>query len=593
VNRLFVVGVLFLLISSSVISISGFDTEQSPTIYDGKTLFVGGSGPGNYTKIQDAIDNASDGDTVFVYDESSPYYENIAIKKSINLIGEDKETTEIVEDYESTTISIFSNKVNISGFTIKNSVYWTYTPLCIFIEHAYDCVIYNNNIGPSDFSGINIWGQSGRNLIKGNEFDRSGQGLIIYSSAENNIIVNNTFYKSGPTIESNNNTIISNTFLDSHFDTRGNTIILNNEFFDSTMDIHSNDIIRNNSFVNGGFTLYSAKYPSDISNNTINGKPLAFFVNESDMVIDYPAGQIYLINCTNILIKNQILSNTTYGIVFINTNNCKVYESKIFSNWFDIELHSDRNSNISNNYIANSTIGIRKRFSSNNSIIFNNTITKQCTGIYIDKTSSHNLVFSNNISSNEEEGLAINGPHNIIKNNRIINNGNRYPLFYRLFTQCGGIHLSSASCKNNTISSNIIHSNNNFGIWVSKEYIRYKKGPSNNNIIGNVIYDNKEGGIGFYRSYNNIVTDNDISEHIWGIYLRRSSNNTITSNNFKKNLRHAQFICSYNNKWDSNYWGIPRNSFYPIFGRQGEYLGFLPWVNFDWHPAQEPYDIEV
>jgi len=51
----------------------------------GKTLYVGGSGAGNYTRIQDAIDNASDGDTVFVY--SRRYIENIVIEKSLSLIG--------------------------------------------------------------------------------------------------------------------------------------------------------------------------------------------------------------------------------------------------------------------------------------------------------------------------------------------------------------------------------------------------------------------------------------------------------------------------------------------------------------------------
>ncbi|HDN50977.1 MAG TPA: hypothetical protein ENG06_04290, partial [Thermoplasmatales archaeon] len=43
----------------------------------GNTWYVGGSGPNNYTKIQDAIDNASDGDTVFVF--NGIYYENVLI----------------------------------------------------------------------------------------------------------------------------------------------------------------------------------------------------------------------------------------------------------------------------------------------------------------------------------------------------------------------------------------------------------------------------------------------------------------------------------------------------------------------------------
>jgi len=54
----------------------------SPVSFDGNTLYVGGMGPNNYTSIQSAIDDAVDGDTVFVY--SGFYYERIFINVSIN-----------------------------------------------------------------------------------------------------------------------------------------------------------------------------------------------------------------------------------------------------------------------------------------------------------------------------------------------------------------------------------------------------------------------------------------------------------------------------------------------------------------------------
>ncbi len=88
---------------------------------DGKTLYVGGSGPGNYTMIQDAVNNAIDGDVVFVFNESSPYYENIKVDKSIHLIGEDKNSTIINGNKIGDVVSISSDNVYLSGFTIQNS----------------------------------------------------------------------------------------------------------------------------------------------------------------------------------------------------------------------------------------------------------------------------------------------------------------------------------------------------------------------------------------------------------------------------------------------------------------------------------------
>ena len=56
--------VSFLIISGFVDSLSynGNIPSHSTFSHDGKILYVGGDGPDNYTRIQDAINNASDGD---------------------------------------------------------------------------------------------------------------------------------------------------------------------------------------------------------------------------------------------------------------------------------------------------------------------------------------------------------------------------------------------------------------------------------------------------------------------------------------------------------------------------------------------------
>ena len=123
-NRIAVVVICMLLIFIGI-PVSGtlnIDKNQNFLSF-GTTLYVGGSGPGNYTKIQDAIDDSSDWDTIFVYDDSSPYFENILIDKSIILKGENRETTIIDSFEDNIIIYITEDEVTVSGFTIQNSIY--------------------------------------------------------------------------------------------------------------------------------------------------------------------------------------------------------------------------------------------------------------------------------------------------------------------------------------------------------------------------------------------------------------------------------------------------------------------------------------
>ena len=121
----FVIWVILLFISCGVFPSYGMQIEKNPITKTkfGNILYVGGNGPGNYTKIQDAIDNASKGDTVFVYDDSSPYIEDIKIQKPLSLIGENRDTTLIIGKKFNNIIRIYSDHVNLSGFTIQNVDY--------------------------------------------------------------------------------------------------------------------------------------------------------------------------------------------------------------------------------------------------------------------------------------------------------------------------------------------------------------------------------------------------------------------------------------------------------------------------------------
>jgi len=160
VKKIIIVEILLILLFSSFsVDMVSSQSHERINLTNGRTLYVGGNGPNNYTKIQDAINDAFPGDTIFVYDDSSPYYENIVINKSIALIGENRETT-IIETDKFPTIWVESEEVIISNFFISNlnasAVYidtWsentTISNNIIFVEdssHPAVCLLSNHNL---------------------------------------------------------------------------------------------------------------------------------------------------------------------------------------------------------------------------------------------------------------------------------------------------------------------------------------------------------------------------------------------------------------------------------------------------------------
>jgi PKD repeat protein len=158
-----IIIIFFLFIGLCFISSSGVILGNKPSMINNSeaVLYVGGVEPGNYSTIQSAIDDASDGDTVFVYDESSPYYENVRVHKRINLIGENKNTT-FINSIESPcpVVNIVSDNVIVSGFTTSGG-----------------------------YVGIGIYGNN--NVIRRNKIVFNRYGIETGTDANNNVITDN------------------------------------------------------------------------------------------------------------------------------------------------------------------------------------------------------------------------------------------------------------------------------------------------------------------------------------------------------------------------------------------------------------------
>jgi len=158
-------------------------------------LYVGGSGEGNYSNIQNVINISSAGDIIYVY--NGTYYEEIEVNKSIDIFGEYKESTIIKGKNSFNIIKIKAQWINITGFTIQNGI-----TSGILIENTSNCSIFNNNIINNGI-GINVISSRSTKIFNNTISNSSVVGINITSMQINNHM-------------SKDNTIFHNNFINNY-----------------------------------------------------------------------------------------------------------------------------------------------------------------------------------------------------------------------------------------------------------------------------------------------------------------------------------------------------------------------------------------
>jgi parallel beta-helix repeat protein len=83
------IGIIILFIGVSTIPFIHAQNLQLESNTETNDIIVDNEGDGDYTSIQDAIDNASNGDKIMVY--SGIYHENVLVNKTLTLVGVDAE----------------------------------------------------------------------------------------------------------------------------------------------------------------------------------------------------------------------------------------------------------------------------------------------------------------------------------------------------------------------------------------------------------------------------------------------------------------------------------------------------------------------
>ena len=463
--------------------------------------------PNNYSTIQAAVNAAYPGDTIIVRDGT--YIENnITVDKSLTIRSENGPASTIVRAEKSSEKSRYpfifpeargfmaiADYVNISGFTVESAnveVPHFHHSAGIFLYSVDYCNISSNICGDS---GIYLY-SANNNSISNNTCSNNVDVIfalgwsINLRDSHNNSIANNTCSGNDDSninlYSSNNNSIL------------GNNCSSNNRAGISFRDSNNNNL-KDNLLVENGIYIEGdsvSDYTHEIdTSNTVNGKPVYYWKNVEGGRVPDGAGQVILVNCTNVVVENQNLNNASVGIdvayssyIAIRNNNCS-------DNYNGISLRYSHNNSILNNTCSNNYDGISLRYSHNNSIL-NNTCSNNYDGIYLSY-SNNNSIYSNNCSNKGNEKYI------------------GYSYFYGEFARQVPIHVPIVNR--------------------TTQYAFRLKGRR---------------GISLESSNNNSIYTNNCTNNGYGIVLMDSNNNFLYLNNFINSTANV-FSYESTNTWNS------------------------------------------
>jgi parallel beta-helix repeat protein len=241
----------------------------------GSTWTVDDDGPADFHAVQDAINAAIDGDSIYVY--NGIYYEHLVIDKSTVLLGESKRNTIIDGRGENrTVIDVTTSNVAISRFTIQNSSRTPGTSYAGIKISGLRCNLTCNHITRNKI-GILVTSQKSR--IAENNITNNGHGISLYYSHEITVEANNLSANTvGISLAySFNNMIVDNRVANSS--TGGHGITLSSNSFNNT--ISNNDLTHNYHGIWLSNSFNNSIFENTIAHNELLGIELASSPNNT------------------------------------------------------------------------------------------------------------------------------------------------------------------------------------------------------------------------------------------------------------------------------------------------------------------------
>jgi len=292
-------------------------------------------------------------------------------------------------------------------------------------------------------------------------------------------------------------------------------------------------------------------------------------------------------------------------IQLVNRSCCRITNNLIQQYSIGIFIYSADDIFISDNLLLYDTHGIEVR--KTNCIVFlKNTIIGNAESIYLTECTNINLTENNVIGCSYRSIVLFRIEKCNVFGNKIIGPDSDYGFEIRLSKQINisrnliqggetGVEVSSST--NIIFSWNTI-SNTSTGIelftYPAEDLLSFTVEIYRNNIMSNFI------GVYIINSYRIYVQENNF------IMNNQSGFFTLNMGHLMRNSVVKVFFEGLiqdlldQNHWKNNYWDSNTNVRWKcIIGELSYWVGSghsqfrnsLLWVNFDWHPAQEPYDI--
>lgn len=261
---------------------------------------------------------------------------------------------------------------NCDNVTLTNNQIMRNLDTGIFIEATTNLIISNNNIKINYLDGVFAMDSSGIQCSNNNISENGGSGIWL----------NNTLSSS----------IVDNTFVDNwlgiDIEFSIGTIVTGNMLFSDGINMWGDSLSHFNSHT--------------ISSNYVNGKPIYYYKNEADIIIDnISIGQLLIANCSNISIENIQISNTAIAVMLAFVENASLINNIFTENECGLDLEFSNNITISNNDISNNEWdGVYIENSENCTIFYNVLSSNSPTGIWI-LSSSNSVIMKNEISYND------------------------------------------------------------------------------------------------------------------------------------------------------------------------------------------------